>query len=450
MKKVIITSLLLIVWSTFNSCEKFLDINPSTSLASSLALDNLVGIEAAINGAYTHLHSDWVERQWIFSACLSSAAKEVNPLSNSNYQDALNHQAYTDMVGSGNYLWKLSFRALHLANQVIQAIPDIAETDALVIKEKERLLGEAHYLRGLIYFVLNRFWGQPQNGLSVPILLAPITVVDKPARNTIEEVKALVIADLKRAETLMTEVTQNKNRATIWVVKAMLARVYLEYEQYEQARDIADDVISNGSFALINTDVRLGYKKTLSSENVFSFLSASNDLAALNLYQRYTITANNLAQLGPSNDMWDFVSSDPTDQRFRRLFIENAGRRACRKFDERLMHLPYLRLPELYLIRAEARARTGNLEGALEDLNLLRQRAKVADQSYADQQDLLNKIYDERKLELSFEGDLLHLNKRWKKPVGGYPHEEAIYKLVFFIPQNEVNSNQNMIQNDIW
>jgi hypothetical protein len=74
----------------------------------------------------------------------------------------------------------------------------------------------------------------------------------------------------------------------------------------------------------------------------------------------------------------------------------------------------------------------------------------VADQSYADQQDLLNKIYDERKLELSFEGDLLHLNKRWKKPVGGYPHEEAIYKLVFFIPQNEVNSNQNMIQNDIW
>ena len=64
----------------------------------------------------------------------------------------------------------MCFQAIDLSNQIIVAMPEIAEPNQQVAAEKQRLLGEAYFLRGMNYFVLNRFYGQPQNNLSVPLL----------------------------------------------------------------------------------------------------------------------------------------------------------------------------------------------------------------------------------------------------------------------------------------
>lgn len=209
----LILPLLLVL--TLASCEDFLSIEPETSLSTAIAFDNVEGIEAGINGAYGILQSDWAERQFIFSDCLASNVEIINPINNSNYADVLNHATYTDLLDPGNYLWEMNYQVISLVNTMLLAIPEIEVTDDQVAEQLRQQEGELLFLRGMCYFVLNRFWAQPQNGLSVPVLTEPITIEDQPSRASIEEVKAQVLADLNAAEGKMGDLTANAGRATI-------------------------------------------------------------------------------------------------------------------------------------------------------------------------------------------------------------------------------------------
>ncbi|MEM1218140.1 MAG: RagB/SusD family nutrient uptake outer membrane protein, partial [Bacteroidota bacterium] len=295
MKEYIIKPIILLGFlACFTACESFLDIEPETSLSTALALDNIEGVEAAINGAYSTMHSDWVERQYLFAECFARTVQEENTLSNQNYQQAISHASWTDLFNTGNYFWDLSYASIDLANKVIQAIPEIESINAAVEERKRQLEGEARFIRGLNYFVLNRFFGHSVNGLSVPLLTAPFIPGDQPARATIEDVKNQVLADLKMAELQMDGLESNDDRATIWAVRALLARVYFEYRDYENAEGYANSVIESGAFALVDEDLLAGYSTNISSENVFTFLGTSIDRAANNLFTRFSPASNNV------------------------------------------------------------------------------------------------------------------------------------------------------------
>ena len=441
--------LALTILFTLPSCSDFLDLEPETSLSSAVAFDNIQGIEAGINGAYSTIHSDWVERQYVFAACLAGNVKEINSLGNTNYSQSLRHEVWTDLFNTSGYLWQMSYKVIDVSNQILKAIPEIEETNAQVTADKNRLKGEALFLRGMNYFVMNRFFAQPQNGLSIPVLTEPFQPDKLPARATIDEVKAQVLADLREAETLMAGIESNSDRATIWAVKGLLARVNFEYKDYQAAEDYANQVINSGKFSLIDGDVAASFSTAIPSENVFTFRGQPNDRAVTNLFDIFSLNSS-AVQLSISDEYWDFIAQDNDDLRLTVLHEDFQTARACHKYDDRDMNLPYIRLPEMYLIRAESRVNNNNLDGGLEDLNRLRQRAGVSDTDYADKADLLNKILVDRSLELSMEGDNLHNLKRLEKSVGGYPYEEAKFKLVFFIPEKEVQLNPNLIQNDIW
>lgn len=446
MKKYTFLILLLFLIS---SCSDFLDLEPETSLSSAVAFDTIEGIEAGINGAYSTIHSDWVERQYIFAECLASNVKEVNTLTNSNYTKALNHADWTDLFNISNYFWEMSYRCLDLSNQIINALPNIEETNGQITADKERLSGEAHFLRGLMFFVLNRYFGEPRSGLSVPILTKPFEPEDAPARASIEETKAQVIADLEEAENLLANIESNNGRATIWSVRGLLARVYFEYKDYENAESYANMVIESGKFSLMDGEVAATFGTNVTSENIFTFLSIPNDRAADRLYERYALAGGNV-QLSVSDSYWSLISQNGNDLRLSVLHEDFGTARACHKYNERDMNIPYIRLPEMYFIRAESRVNNGNLDAGLADLNRLRQRAGLDATDYSNKADLLDKIYTERSLEFSMEGDNFHNLKRLEQSIGGYPWEEARYKLVFFIPEKEVQLNPNLIQNDTW
>jgi hypothetical protein len=110
-----------------------------------------------------------------------------------------------------------------------------------------------------------------------------------------------------------------------------------------------------------------------------------------------------------------------------------------------------LRLAEQYLIRAEARTQLGELSGAEEDLNIIRNRAGLPDTKATDQQSLMNAIMQERRVELFTEwGSRWFDLKRWgiidnvlsiEKP--GWKSTDQLYP----IPQQEIMSNPNLKQN---
>ena len=166
-----------------------------------------------------------------------------------------------------------------------------------------------------------------------------------------------------------------------------------------------------------------------------------------NILQRWKVGN---VQLSVSDAYWDLISQEANDKRVSDLHMDLGAGAASHKYDDRNMNLPYIRLPEMYLIRAEARAENGNHDGGLADLNRLRQRAGINATTYSDKVDLLGKIYVDRSLELSMEGDNFHNFKRLERPIGGYPWEEAKFKLFFFLPEKKVQLNPNLVQNDIW
>lgn len=446
---IIKTSIFFFILFAFSACDDFLDLEPETSLSSAVAFDNIEGIDAGINGIYSTIHSDWVERQIVFSECLAGNVKEVNAIANTNYTQALQHANWTDLFNISNYFWQMSYSAINISNRVLEALPNIDASNQQIESNKTRLKGEALFLRGMIHFSLNRFYAQPQNGLSAPLLLQPFEPGDMPSRATIDDMKAQIIADLKESENLLLDVVDNNSRANIWAVRALLARVYFEYKDYQNAETYANQVIENGPFSLIDGDVAAAFSPNISSENIFTFLGLPIDRAATNLYNIFSIENTNV-QLSISDAYWNVINEDANDLRLTVLHEDFQTARACHKYDDRDMNIPFIRLPEMYLIRAESRTNNDNLDGGLADLNRLRQRAGINATSYTDKSDLLEKIYIDRSLELSMEGDNFHNLKRLEQSIGGYPWSEAQFKLVFFLPETEVQLNSNLVQNETW
>lgn len=119
------------------------------------------------------------------------------------------------------------------------------------------------------------------------------------------------------------------------------------------------------------------------------------------------------------------------------------------------------RLAEMYLNRAEARAKTGNTSGALEDVNVIRERANI--DTYSDVptgKTLLEVVLEERRLELAYEAhrryDIfrngLTLDRRYPgthdrgaNPLLTVPATSP--RVVDFIPEAQILAQPNLVQN---
>lgn len=106
-------------------------------------------------------------------------------------------------------------------------------------------------------------------------------------------------------------------------------------------------------------------------------------------------------------------------------------------------NIPIIRLAEIYLIRAECNQRLGTATGAapLDDYNKVHTRAALPAATAVTLDDILM----ERRLELAHEGFKYHDVKRLKGIVGTMPYNDN--KLIYPIPQRELEVNKNLVQN---
>ena len=113
------------------------------------------------------------------------------------------------------------------------------------------------------------------------------------------------------------------------------------------------------------------------------------------------------------------------------------------KFDNAYGNVHISRLAEMYLIRAESNFRLVSVVGAtpLEDVNRIRNRAGLPNLLVVTLADILK----ERRLELAFEGFILHDAKRLQNNVAGLPYNSL--KLVYPIPDREIRVNSSLVQN---
>ena len=173
------------------------------------------------------------------------------------------------------YTWELGYRTIGNCNEVISRIKELGNASTT---EETIMMGENYYLRALCYFLLVNEFAQPYSNNptqnpGLPLKLLPgILDEDMPkTRSTVAEVYDQVVKDLKDAITYMTLPTGTKPKSNIYGTKeaaeALLARVYLYMENWEDAYTMADNVIKSGRFELEKGERYANYPQYVPEEN---------------------------------------------------------------------------------------------------------------------------------------------------------------------------------------
>ena len=146
-------------------------------------------------------------------------------------------------TGPVQWLWAAHYQAIFRANQVLERVPEIEMDEAL----KNRLLGQAYFLRGLSYFNL------AINFKEVPVVTEPpADPADYyPATATEEELWSQIIADFSAAKELLPITYRGVSgpdagqigRATYGAAAGMLGKAHLYRKNWAEAADEFEDVI---------------------------------------------------------------------------------------------------------------------------------------------------------------------------------------------------------------
>lgn len=427
----------------FTSCNEELNLEPYQSISEDLALENDNNVKAVLIGAYDALGAGALlggnslrdaellggDGEVLWVGTFLGPREIANKQMNANNNDAAE-------------LWLTAYNAINICNNVLAGLGVVAEGD------KAQVEGEALFIRAIAYFQLVRFYakpyeaGQANSQLGVPIVQTPtrsISEESKVGRNTVQEVYTQIITDLSKAESQLPE--DNEWRASKGAAAALLARVYLQQGDYAKARDAANRVISSGAYALLKNYKDVFNRDENSSEDIFAIQLTTQDGA--NLMNTHFSIPDFGGRDGDVEILQGHLSLyDPADKRLA-LFYDGNGAIRTGKWNNLYGNVNIIRLAEMYLIRAECNQRLGTSVGAsaLADYNVVRTRAGLPAATSV----TLDRILLERRLELAHEGHKIHDMKRLKLSVGPLPYNAD--KLVFPLPQREINANGNLQQN---
>ncbi|QNF33349.1 RagB/SusD family nutrient uptake outer membrane protein [Adhaeribacter swui] len=432
MKKILIYPALLLSMLLF-SCENFLEVESFDRVSDENTIFDKSSAETAVRGAYRSLAS--LNYSSGFQNTILQAGGDVRSLNNAQTDlNIINYSLRSD-IGFLSTYWANFYNTINRANHVIDKVPAVTDVK-LTADLKNQLLGEAYFIRAYSYFDLGRIFG------NVPIYLTPTKVVaDKLGvpKSSQAEVYAQALADLNKAETLLPA-TVVRHRATKFTVYALRARLNLYLNNYEQAENDANSVLANTSYQLVKPF-------SLAAGTPESVLEFSYSVTDLNTGYGLWNTSNR--QLEPKAVIHNLLN-DPTVGGDRKILsVPNAAGQFIGGIYPTNTSAAYgIRTAELYLIRAEARAKKldPDLTGALSDLNAIRARANVPNSTVANPEEIILAIENERRVEFALEPH------RWFDIVrtGRAP---AVFNLndpnkyIFPIPAGEILADPTLAQN---
>jgi starch-binding outer membrane protein, SusD/RagB family len=191
-------------------CSSILDVDPTRYVAEDVAIVDGASARAALAGAYDALQSvNYYAEPIISLAELASDNMEWTGTFTSYRQFDRNQLLTTNSQVEAT--WNDIYEGINRANVVIQKVPEVAPISD---EEKNRIVGEALFLRALHYHNLVKFWG------GVPIRTEPFASIDDASqitRATVAEVYTQILADLQRpaGETLIARVPVQPDHATL-------------------------------------------------------------------------------------------------------------------------------------------------------------------------------------------------------------------------------------------
>ncbi len=449
------------------SCDGRLDIVPKDVIDAEIAVTSLEDLEDVLLGTYSTLRRDGLYGESLFY--LPDLMSDNLRVGDSNGGALRTEANWQYSAGDDINTWEDSYTVIFRANTVINNIDRFEDGG-----QKNRILGQALALRALSHFDLLRYYApeynRNSNALGVPIILA--FEIGKPARSTVSEVYDQILMDLLTARDALGDVDEDPQEDgpfffNLMAVNALLARVYLYAEQWEDAAGFASLVINSGALSDPDEYVSM-WTDDADGEVLFSVVYTTPDdgRIATTLFDvsitrsTFTITQDLADLYDRNNDIRysTFIRENPDSNPGDDLFlpVKYPGRGGERG----LNNAKVFRMSEMYLIRAESNTNIPGMEkSALFDLNTLR-AARINNYNNVSLSGagLSDAIQEERRKELAIEGhrwfDLRRTSQNIRRGIDcrgltvNCTLDAGDTRFVFPIPQDEIFANENIIQNE--
>lgn len=371
------------------SCSDWLEEDPKTFISPSSFYQTVEDFDGALKGLYpqgqnlnlTEVFADYNDKP--------ESAEQVGDI-------------WANNPGYGFYAfrnaWSGPYSTIKNANMILESIEDkdfTAET-------KNRIIGEAKCLRAWSYFTLVQFFGDVPLRDKVVTSDADVAIDRTPQA----DIYQFIFDDILDAEQKLPEEAQDMGRVNKWVVKAIMARIYLtsagfpmnQKENYAKAKEKALEVINSGQYSLMLTFDKVFKTERYTAETIWAQLFSAPD--------SYSGMHNESSPIGSQTALYlptdAFIASfDKGDMRkewgIKPEYVNVKGNKViARTYYNKYINEEYLeqelpasntniltwqtqliRLAEMYLIAAEAENEINGPAGAYQYINAIRKRARV-------------------------------------------------------------------------
>ena len=480
---------LLLASALLGSCSKsYLQKVPYTSSDLTTAIASENDLNVANTGMYASLRAtDLYGRSIPLKGDLMADNAFVATANSGRYL-TLNNFSFNNADSYALGLWQNAYVSIKYANTIITSkLPASATVN--------QYMGEAYAVRALMHFELVRNFAHAYtavpNDPGVPLVdsinIGSFNPYTLPARSTVKEVYAKVIADLDKAYSLMTQY-RGTAYFSKWAARALQARVYQHMGDWANAKTAALDVISNSGWVMLAPSSYVAPAGTVSTATYSpggywanpavqtttkneTFFEVAADITNNNGFDQlgaiYLTTGGNYGDILGTAEVYNLY--DSTDVRKGLMATgTRSGQAGTAYFNYKYSNasntsdkddIKVLRLSDIILIAAEASYNTGDMTGALLYLNRVAKQRNTSSTytgyTSAGTQ-VLEDIIKERRKELAYEGvrlwDLIRLGRSWTKvknqnPLTTISVTPAHIALVYPIPVAEINANKNIIQN---
>jgi len=387
----------------FTSCEDFVQADlPDTQLTTPVVFEDKATANAALIAIYAQIRDNG-----LLSGSPAGLSNQLGLYADEliYYGDiqSVSYNFYNNNLSPSSAdlyaLWNSSYNQINAANAVLEGA---RQSESLSHEDRNAIRGEALFIRSLIHFYLAGVYGD------IPYIVSTDYQQNRVAEKIpASDVWALAVTDLQEAAMLLPAdyTDPERVRPNKFAAKALLSRILLYSERWEEASEEASAVINESIYSL---DIPIGEAFLKSSAETIWQLSpalmGSNTLEG----STFLFVSGPPPRVSLSNSL--VTSFEPGDLRRENWVGEitdgNLSWYHANKYKLSLQatgaqeYSKIVRLAELYLIRSEARARQGDIIGAGEDLNRVRFRAGLSPTTAASQQELLELVLHERQVEL--------------------------------------------------
>ncbi|SFE09539.1 SusD family protein [Chitinophaga sp. CF118] len=415
--------ILLITCLLASGCTKFVEVDkPIDTITAEAAFATETKAASVVRGLYNNMVKT---SNFAFGAAVSaglgaSADELIVSSTTSAYAELYNNNINTSNTAITNYYWGAFYNLIYVANQVIENVP---KSTGISEGAKIQFLAEARFVRAVNYFYLINLYGD------VPLILGTDYVTNtKMLRTPMVQVYKQMEEDLQYARTNLGEsyMGTQRIRANRFAASAFLARVYLYQKNWKDAELMATEVIEakEGGTPLYRLETTLNNVFLLTSKEVI--LQLMNPGTTISTWDGAAFVPGSATSVPNYQITPGLYNAFPAgDLRLsnwiRSVNITTAGVITTYRHPYKYKvisgtatvkteALVFLRLAEMYLIRAEARTENSDLSNAISDLDVIRSRAGLLTPTdpAITQSDLLDAIARERRLEMFAE-----LGHRW-------------------------------------